>query len=120
MLLVLVLLQGGAAAQAQQAPASVTADDSVPLAEVIVTGTRQTSRTVAESLAPIDVLSAEDLTKSGKQSTRDLIATLVPSISTSNSGSGASFAIKTIGLRGLSGDETLVLVNGRPAGLWVV
>jgi iron complex outermembrane receptor protein len=69
--------------------------------EVIVTGTRQTTRTVAESLAPIDVLSAEDLTKSGKQSTRDLIATLVPSISTSNSGAGASFAIKTIGLRGL-------------------
>jgi iron complex outermembrane receptor protein len=83
------------------------------LTEVIVTGTRQTSRTVAESLAPIDVLSAEDMTKSGKQSTRDLIATLVPSISTSNSGAGASFAIKTIGLRGLSGDETLVLVNGK-------
>jgi iron complex outermembrane receptor protein len=83
------------------------------LQEVIVTGTRQTTRTVAESLAPIDVLSAADMTKSGKQSTRDLIATLVPSISTSNSGAGASFAIKTIGLRGLSGDETLVLVNGK-------
>ena len=81
--------------------------------EVIVTGTRQEARTVAESLAPIDVLSAETLRKSGKQSTRDLIATLVPSVSVSNSGAGASFAVKTVSLRGLSGDQTLVLVNGK-------
>jgi len=81
--------------------------------EVIVTGTRQQSRTVADSLAPIDVLSAEDLSKSGKQSPRDLIATLVPSAAVSNSGAGASFAVKTVSLRGLSGDQTLVLVNGK-------
>ncbi|MDB5456867.1 MAG: TonB-dependent receptor [Caulobacter sp.] len=83
------------------------------LEEVIVTGTRSTSRTVTSSMAPIDVLSAADLVKSGKQSTRDLISTLVPSANTSNSGAGASFAIKTVSLRGLSADQTLVLVNGK-------
>ena len=92
---------------------SAMAEESAMLDEVIVTGTRQSTRTVAESLAPIDVLSAEELTRSGKQSTRDLIATLVPSINVSNSGAGASFAVKTVALRGLSGDQTLVLVNGK-------
>src|SRR5438045_3635569 len=77
------------------------ADDAGSL-EVIVTGTRSDTRTVAESLAPIDVLTTEDLRKSGKQSTRDLIATLVPSVNVSNSGAGASFAVKTVSLRGLS------------------
>jgi iron complex outermembrane receptor protein len=87
--------------------------DDMERPEVIVTGTRQEARTVAESLAPIDVISVESLRKSGKQSTRDLIATLIPSVSVSNSGAGASFAVKTMSLRGLSGDQTLVLVNGK-------
>jgi len=81
--------------------------------ELIVTGTRSTARTVTTSLAPIDVLSAEVLEKSGKQSVRDLISTLVPSANTSNSGAGASFAIKTVSLRGLASDQVLVLVNGK-------
>jgi outer membrane receptor for Fe3+-dicitrate len=59
------------------------------------------------------VLSAKDLQASGKQSVRDLLGTLVPSINVSNSGAGASFAVKTISLRGLAGDQVLVLVNGK-------
>lgn len=81
--------------------------------EVIVTGTRSVTRTVTTSLAPIDVLTAEVLEKSGRQSTRDLISTLVPSANTSNSGAGASFAVKTVSLRGLASDQTLVLMNGK-------
>ncbi|MBO9546322.1 MAG: TonB-dependent receptor [Caulobacter sp.] len=94
-------------------PAPPEPDTPSVIEEVIVTGTRSTSRTVTESMAPIDVISAAELTKSGKQSTRDLISTLVPSANTSNSGAGASFAIKTVSLRGLSADQTLVLVNGK-------
>lgn len=80
---------------------------------IIVTGTRQTARTATESLAPIDVLSTQDLQASGKQSVRDLLGTLVPSINVSNGGAGASFAVKTLSLRGLAGDQLLVLVNGK-------
>jgi iron complex outermembrane receptor protein len=105
--LALNLVASHPAAAADAAPAASQVD------EVIVTGTRSTSRTVTTSLAPIDVLSAVELSKSGRQSTRDLISTLVPSANTSNSGAGASFAIKTVSLRGLSGDQTLVLVNGK-------
>ncbi|MDI1295353.1 MAG: TonB-dependent receptor, partial [bacterium] len=87
--------------------------NDAPAPTIIVTGTRQIDRTVTQSLAPIDVLTARDMEASGKQSVRDLLATLVPSISLSNSGAGASFAIKTLSLRGLAGDQLLVLVNGK-------
>lgn len=100
----------GAPAPVAMAPAAEAEDASAP---IIVTGTRQTTRTVAESLAPIDVLGAKDLEASGKQSVRDLLGTLVPSINVSNSGAGASFAVKTLSLRGLAGDQLLVLVNGK-------
>ena len=102
----IALTLAGAECAADTAPATV-------VDELIVTGTRSTARTVTTSLAPIDVLTAEILEKSGKQSTRDLISTLVPSANSSNSGAGASFAIKTVSLRGLASDQTLVLVNGK-------
>jgi iron complex outermembrane receptor protein len=92
------------------APAPEPIEDSTP---IIVTGTRTTTRTVAESLAPIDVLGAKDLENSGKQSVRDLLGTLVPSINVSNNGAGASWAVRTLSLRGLGGDQLLVLVNGK-------
>lgn len=107
------LAQAGAAgAQAPMAmtPAMEAEDASAP---IIVTGTRQTTRTVAESMVPIDVLSAKDLEASGKQSVRDLLGTLVPSINVSNNGAGASWAVRTLSLRGLGGDQLLVLVNGK-------
>lgn len=80
---------------------------------VISTGTRQELRTVTDSLAPIDVFTAKELQASGKQSVRDLLGTVAPSINVTNSGAGASFAVKTLSLRGLAGDEVLVLVNGK-------
>lgn len=92
------------------APAPDPIEDLTP---IIVTGTRTTTRTVADSLAPIDVLGAKDLENSGKQSVRDLLGTLVPSINVSNNGAGASWAVRTLSLRGLGGDQLLVLVNGK-------
>jgi len=103
------LLSVTAGSLSAQTPTSA----EVPDKEIIVTGTRAVTRTVSQSLAPIDVLSPADLQTSGKQSVRDLLGTLVPSISVSNSGAGASFAVKTLSLRGLSGDQVLVLVNGK-------
>ena len=59
------------------------------------------------------MLPATELAKTGKTSPRDLISTLIPSATTSNSGAGASFAVKTVSLRGLDADQVLVLVNGK-------
>jgi iron complex outermembrane receptor protein len=94
------------------APAAAPEDDQ-DASPIIVTGTRQTTRTVADSLAPIDVLGKADMETSGKQSVRDLLGTLVPSINVSNNGAGASWAVRTLSLRGLGGDQLLVLVNGK-------
>lgn len=92
---------------------ALAADGEPDAGTIIVTGTRQVARSATESLAPIDVLSTKDLQASGKQSVRDLLGTLVPSINVSNSGAGASFAVKTLSLRGLAGDHVLILVNGK-------
>ena len=100
----------GSVAPAALTPAPEPIEDSTP---IIVTGTRTTNRTVADSLAPIDVLGTKDLEASGKQSVRDLLGTLVPSINVSNNGAGASWAVRTLSLRGLGGDQLLVLVNGK-------
>ncbi|MEC3910824.1 TonB-dependent receptor [Sphingobium sp. CR2-8] len=101
---------GAAPSAMTMAPAPKPVEDATP---IIVTGTRTTNRTVAESLAPIDVLGEKDLEASGKQSVRDLLGTLVPSINVSNNGAGASWAVRTLSLRGLGGDQLLVLVNGK-------
>ena len=103
-------LPGMSAEGLAMTPAPEPVEDATP---IIVTGTRTTTRTVAESLAPIDVLGEKDLEASGKQSVRDLLGTLVPSINVSNNGAGASWAVRTLSLRGLGGDQLLVLVNGK-------
>jgi iron complex outermembrane receptor protein len=103
-----VSLMFASGALAQAAPSSDGTVDAV-----IVTGTRAAARTVTSSLAPIDVLPAAELAKTGKTSARDLISTLIPSATTSNSGAGASFAVKTVSLRGLDADQVLVLVDGK-------
>lgn len=100
----------GAPAETPSAAAASPADALDP---VVVTGTRATTRTVLSSLAPIDVLPATELLRTGRQSPRDLVSTLVPSATTSGGGAGASFAVKTVSLRGLGADQTLVLVNGK-------
>lgn len=105
---VFALLSIESAAHAQAASTTTNSVDTI-----IVTGTRSVSRTVTSSPSPIDVLPATELAKTGKQSPRDLVSTLVPSATTSNSGAGASFAIKTVSLRGLDADQTLVLINGK-------
>ncbi|CAI8814194.1 iron complex outermembrane recepter protein [Pseudomonas sp. IT-P12] len=84
------------------------------LETVVVTGSRTESRTVAQSLAPIDVISADDLARSGKQNLRDALAAQVPSYTNDAGFTGATgIAVKSATLRGLGGNAVLVLVNGK-------
>src|SRR5688572_30403687 len=67
------------------APVAIAADSRAPDADletIIVTGTRQINRTVAESMAPIDVISAESLQTAGVASARDVLGALLPSLNT--------------------------------------
>ncbi|WP_420143386.1 TonB-dependent receptor plug domain-containing protein [Sphingobium sp.] len=81
---------------------------------IIVTGTRRTDRTVAESPTPIDVYGGEELQKQGVADMNQVIQNLVPSFSVARYaiGDGSSF-VRPPNLRGLAPDQTLVLVNGK-------
>ncbi|HUD95793.1 TonB-dependent receptor [Sphingobium sp.] len=87
---------------------------AAPGQTIIVTGTRRTDRTVAESPTPIDVYSGQELQKQGTADMNQVIQNLVPSFSVARYaiGDGSSF-VRPPNLRGLAPDQTLVLVNGK-------
>jgi len=79
---------------------------------VVVTGSR-TQHTATDSAVPIQVLEAADLEKTGKENLRDALEELVPSYYNSAGWVGqAGEAVKSASLRGLQGDQVLVLVDG--------
>jgi iron complex outermembrane receptor protein len=104
--------------QAQQAPngpqkAAVAAATGA-LEETVVTGTRREGRTVLESAAAIDVLSGEDLAMQTTANMLDTLSNSVPSFTVGqNSISDASSFVRAPSLRGLPGDELLVMLNGK-------
>ena len=99
-------------AQAATPPtASASAD---PTQSVVVTGTRRSNRTVAESESPVDVLSARDLQASGAPDLGTVLSQLLPSFNDPRpSVTDASDAVRAAQLRGLAPDQTLVLIDGK-------
>lgn len=84
------------------------------LDEIIVTGTRRIDRTVSDSPVPIDVVSFATLEKSGLGEINKLLNALVPSYNFPQpSITDGTDHIRPATLRGLSPDQTLVLVNGK-------
>jgi iron complex outermembrane receptor protein len=103
-------------ASAQSGTSSDTgnAASASELSEVIVTGTRRLDRTVAESSAPIDVVSGAELASYPTASMLDTLSNLVPSfIVGQNAISDASSFVRSPSLRGLPADEMLVMLNGK-------
>lgn len=98
---------------AQAAPA---ADESANDTQdtIIVTGTRDSARTQFEALAPVDVLSQDLIGSSVSGDLSDRLAQLLPSFNVQRlpAADGLAF-VRPATLRGLSPDQTLVLVNGR-------
>jgi iron complex outermembrane receptor protein len=81
---------------------------------IVVTGTRARNRTVADSESPIYVLSNKDLGSTGSNELATVLSRLLPSFNFPRpSGGDASDAVRPAQLRGLSPDQTLVLVNGK-------
>ena len=81
--------------------------------EVIVTGTRTTGITAAESAAPIKVLSAETLSHVGQPNLNQILTQLVPSFTAQAFGGDTANLTLSAKLRGLSPNHTLVLINGK-------
>jgi iron complex outermembrane recepter protein len=108
----------GFAAEAQTAaPANASADSTGAgsgLEEVIVTGTRRSDRTVTDSASPIDVISSTELRSQPASNMLDQIKYIVPSFFVGqNTISDASSLVRAPSLRGLPGDEVLVMLNGK-------
>ncbi|MDB5714482.1 MAG: TonB-dependent receptor [Sphingomonadales bacterium] len=87
---------------------------SEPGSEIIVTGTRRAERTVANSSVPVDVIGRQDLLSAPSADLTDKLAQTVPSFNVQRlpSYDGAVF-VRPATLRGLSPDQTLVLLNGK-------
>jgi iron complex outermembrane receptor protein len=103
-------------ALAQDATGNDQNDQKQPstLQTIVVTGTRAFDRTAADSLAPIDVLTPKELVSTGAPDLTTALRTLLPSFNFPQpSLTDATDATQPAQLRGLSPDETLVLINGK-------
>src|ERR1700734_998939 len=80
---------------------------------VIVTGTRVQGMTAADSAAPIQVLGTDALTHgTGSADLRQQLGQTVPSFTAQQFGGDTANLTLSAALRGLSPNDTLVLVNG--------
>ena len=94
--------------------ATVTEANADPQDSIIVTGTRRSDRTVANSPVPVDVISAETLSQSGHTELTRALTQEVPSFNFPQpSITDGTDVIRPATLRGLSPDQTLVLINGK-------
>ncbi|WP_225883115.1 TonB-dependent receptor plug domain-containing protein [Sphingomonas aliaeris] len=102
---------------AQDIPSDVAAPTAVsedPGSDIIVTGTRAQGRTVANSTVPIDVINGDTISQSGYTETNKVLSQLVPSFNFPQpSITDGTDTVRPATLRGLSPDQTLVLINGK-------
>ncbi|MFK0299492.1 TonB-dependent receptor plug domain-containing protein [Brevundimonas sp. NPDC090276] len=106
-----LLIAGAASAQEASAPTADT--DATAIDDIVVTGSRVPSRSRLDTLAPVDVVTAETLSNRGTTEFAAALAQTVPSLSFARpSANDGSDSIRPATLRGLSPDQTLVLVNG--------
>lgn len=80
---------------------------------VIVTGTNRSRVTQLKSATPISIVTAERLSQTGAATLGQALEMSSPSVNfPANRANTSATATKQVSLRGLSPDETLVLVNG--------
>lgn len=99
-------------------PMHVQAQQELPaegeLQSVVVTGTFAKNRRTIDSESPIDILTSRDLQSTGSAELATVLARLLPSMNFPRpTGADGSDAVRPAQLRGLSPDQTLVLVNGK-------
>ena len=81
-------------------------DQAAELDTVVVTGTRSANRTLAESLSPIDLLSADTLNNSGTPELNQALSRLLPSFNFPRpSITDGTDHVRPAQLRGMSPDQ---------------
>ena len=105
--------QAEPAQPAEAAPVAGAASPEAESNDIVVTGTRVQGRTRLDSASPIDVLSGASLQRQGTTELGAALSAVAPSIDFPRpSATDGTDAIRPATLRGLSPDQTLVLING--------
>ena len=92
----------------------VLAQEEADTESIIVTGTRMTDRSAADSPVPVDIISGDEFRQNSSADVQDLLRTAVPSFNINSQPiSDAATIVRPANLRGLSPDNVLVLVNGK-------
>lgn len=106
-----IVLALAAPAQAQDAART---EGAKALDTVIVTGTRVTDRTVAQSQSPIDIITPELLQATGTTELATALARALPSLNFPRPAiADGTSGVRPAQLRGLAPDQVLILVNGK-------
>ena len=107
---------GAAVAPTAAAPGAAPTDGNSAgpdESDIIVTGTRARGITAAESAAPIKVLDADALQHVGQPNLNQVLTQLIPSFTAESFGGDTANLTLSARLRGLSPNQTLVLVDGK-------
>ncbi|MDB5426989.1 MAG: TonB-dependent receptor, partial [Phenylobacterium sp.] len=103
------LAQSTGAVTAAATPAAAAAD----VEELVVIGSRAEPKSRLETLAPVDVVTAQTLQKRGSTELASALAAIVPSLDFPRpSNTDGTDSVRPLVLRGQGPDETLVLING--------
>jgi iron complex outermembrane receptor protein len=106
------LLATGAMAQSKTAT-TAAAPAATDVEELVVTGSRADPKSRLETLAPVDVVTAQALQKRGSTELASALAATVPSIDFPRpSNTDGTDSVRPATLRGQGPDQTLVLING--------
>ena len=98
-------------ATAQSADAD---EEGAAVEEIVTVGSRRPGRSAGDSPAPVDVIGVSEFRQSASADVQDLLRTAVPSFNVNSQPiSDAATIIRPANLRGLSPDNTLVLINGK-------
>jgi iron complex outermembrane receptor protein len=106
-------LYAAEAAAAPDAPTPAPANAANEVEELIVTGTRETGVKAADSAAPIQLVGKQQLLRTGATDLATSLTAAVPSLNIQTNGGDAEAVHILAALRGLSPDDTLVLVDGK-------
>ncbi|OSN66210.1 Colicin I receptor [Pseudomonas syringae pv. actinidiae] len=98
---------------AQAADKSAEEEARLEKVTVISTGVRGTQRTVTDSPAPVDIVTSDQLLKTGRADLTEAIAKLLPSFNYGTNVAGYNSTIRPLSNRSLAPAYTLVLVNGK-------
>jgi iron complex outermembrane receptor protein len=81
---------------------------------IVVLGTRRADRSITDSASPVDVIGAEELKTQPAADMLEVLKNIVPSFNVpQNAISDASTFVRSPSIRGLAGDMSLVMINGK-------